>query len=264
MVPVAPDPLKDPAMPLKSTCRRLALCSATAGLLLAGATVLPGCEGFGQRVGTKVQSTLDNYAVHRNRGFEQYRAGDYRAAAESFRAAADRAASDVASHYWWAVSLINLGEYADAQLPLEQARAITSDTGPYVDRILDRLAEVYFQLGRTETLYEFLDETIVEYGRRSRDFQRQAYFMTKLGDLDGAKLAFIKAAHFADPGDASPYVALADFQESIGQRDKARRALRYAYFINPEYDNLAQRLAGHGVVLGPAAGLEPPRPLTLD
>ncbi len=257
-------------MPMPS--RRCACFSpaslATAALLLAGSAGLPGCQGTGRQVGAtvnqKVSNTLDNYAVHRNRGYEQYRAGDYRNAAESFRAAADRASSDVASHYWWAVSLINLGQYADAQLPLEQAWAITSDDGSYVSRILDRLAEVYFQQGRTEKLYAFLDETIERYGRESRDFQRKAYYLTKSGDLDGAKLAFVKAANFAEPGDASPYVSLADFYESVGQSSNARTALRYAYFIDPEYPNLPGRLAGYGVVLGPSAGLQPPRPLTID
>ncbi|MEM1444551.1 MAG: tetratricopeptide repeat protein [Planctomycetota bacterium] len=244
------------------------VCLLTVAPLLLAASALSGCNQtrtqVGDAVDQKVTDTLDNYAVHRNRGFEQYRAGDYRNAAESFRAAADRAASDVASHYWWAVSLINLGQYSNAQLPLEQAWAITPDEGSYTTRILDRLAEVYFQQGRSEKLYTFLDETIVRYGRQSRDFQRKAYYLTKSGDLDGAKLAFIKAANFAERGDASPFVSLADFYESVGQSDNARTALRYAYYIDPEYDNLAGRLAGYGVVLGPAAGLEPPSPLTMN
>ncbi|MEM8781420.1 MAG: tetratricopeptide repeat protein [Planctomycetota bacterium] len=257
-------------LPRTAVRRRARSAALAAGLpvatcLLAAVVALPGCKNardhVSHTVDRSVTGTLDNFAVHRNRGYEQYRAGDYANAAESFRAAADRSSSDVASHYWWAVSLINLGQYADAQLPLEQAWAITDDDGPYTSRILDRLAEVYFQQGRSEELYTFLDEAIVRYGRQTRDYARKAFYLTKSGDLDGAKLAFIAAANFAEPGDAGPYVSLADFFESVGENPKARVALRYAYFIDPEFENLAGRLAGYGVVLGPAAGLQPVLPL---
>lgn len=233
-----------------------ALCGVFVLSLLTFAT---GCEPTKQ----KVSSTLDGYGVHRNRGYELYRAGDYTAAADSFKKAADRNGADVASHYWWATSLLNLGRFDDAQLPLEQAWAISSEQSEYLPRILDRLGEVYYQQGRVEKLYSFLDEVTTRYHHQSRDYQRQAYYMVKTGDLDGAKTAFIKAANFAGPGDATPYVALADFYESVDQPANAKLVLRYAYAINPEAAEVAGRLRGYGVVLGPAAGLTPPRPLVL-
>ncbi len=231
------------------------------GVLLACVSLLgaAGCEATKD----KVARTLDGSGVHRNRGYELYRAGDYAAAAESFKKAADRNSTDVASHYWWATSLMNLSRFDEAQLPLEQAWAIASEKSEYLPRILDRLAEVYYQQERYEKLHAYLEEVTERYRHQTRDYQRQAYYLTKTGDLDGAKTAFIKAANFAQRGDATPYVALADFYESVNQPDHAKLVLRYAYAVNPDAANVGGRLRGYGVVLGPAAGLEPPRPLVL-
>ncbi len=228
-------------------------------LMAAALTLVPGCESAKQ----KVANTFDGYAVYRNRAYDLYRAGKFDQAAVQFKEAAARNGADVASHYWWGTSLMNLARYDDAQLPLEQAYAITDADGAYTARILDRLAEVYFQQQRYEKLHAFLDEVTQRYHQQTRDFLRQAYYQVKTGDLDGAKLAFTKAANFAEPGDASPYVALADFYESVRQPDNAKLVLRYAYHINPEYKDVPGRLRGYGVVLGPAAGLEPPQPLVL-
>ncbi len=231
----------------------------TATVLAGSMALIPGCTPVKQ----KISRTLDGAAVYSNRAYDLYRAGKYEAAAQQFQEAASRSASDVASHYWWGTSLMNLGRYDEAQLPLEQAWAITTEEGSYTARILDRLAEVYFQQQRHEKLHVFLKEVTAQYHQQSRDFLRHAYYQTKTGDLDGAKLSFIKAANFADTGDASPYVALADFYESVNQADAAKTVLRYAYWINPQTKNVAGRLRGYGVVLGPAAGLVPPRPLVL-
>lgn len=208
--------------------------------------------------------TLGSYARYSNRGSELFRAGDYEGAAEQFREAANRSASDVSSHYLLGVSLIKLGRYGQAQRPLEQAMAVASRTSTFNGRIRDRLAEVYYQQGRIEKLHAFLEEAVAEGGQRPRDYLRQANFLQRTGDLDGARLALRKAAYFSDPGDPQPHLELADFYELIGDTEAARRSLRHAYFLQPDHPEVGPRLEGYGVVLGPAAGLRPPAPATLE
>ncbi len=233
------------------------------GVLCVGASVLTGGALLGSATGCKKQQVveaLDNYALYRNRGFEQYKAGNFAGAAASFREASNRRGRDVTSLYWWATSEMNLGRYNEAQFPLEQAYAIAPDHPEWTARVLDRLAEVYFQQGRQEKLRSFLTETTEQFGRNTRDFQRQAFYLLKIGDLDGAKLSLRKAAYFAPAGDASPYVAMADFYEAVNDQPSARQSLQYAYYIDPETPNVAARLKGYGIVLGPSAGLQPPSP----
>ncbi|BAM04138.1 tetratricopeptide repeat protein [Phycisphaera mikurensis] len=225
--------------------RRLALAAATLGLTLP----LLGC------VGTPSAST---FAANRNQGFTLYQAKRYEAAADQFRAAAQKNGADVASHYWWATSLINVKRFDDAQFPLEQALTLAPDDPKWTPKILDRLASVYEAQDKPERLYALLDEAIANGGQDPRDYNRKAFYLMKIGDFDNAEDALRKSAAFSEPTDPEPYVLLADFYESVNNRPAARQNLRYAYYLDPEHLDVAGRLLGHGVVLGPAAGLRPP------
>ena len=77
------------------------------------------------------------------------------------------------------------------------------------------------------------------------------------GDIDQAKLAYRKAAFFALPGDAEPFLTLADFYESIGDTANAVTALRHAYTVTPKDRQIHDRLRRYGIVPGPTAQLPP-------
>ena len=226
--------------------RRLPLLAALAVALPLGTT---GCVGG---------PSASTYAANRNRGYSLYQDGRFEAAADQFQAAAQKNGADVASHYWWATSLINAGRHGDAQFPLEQALAIAPDHPEWTPKILDRLASVYEAQERPEKLYALLDDAIARGNQNPRDFNRKAFYLTRIGDFDNAEDALKKAAAFSEKTDPEPYVLLADFYEFVNNRPAARQNLRYAYFLDPERPELAGRLKGHGVVLGPAAGLRPP------
>ena len=200
----------------------------------------------------------NTFAANRNLGYELYQQGRYEAAADQFRAAAEKNGADVASHYWWATSLLNADRHNDAQFPLEQALTLQPNHPEWTPKVLDRLAQVYEAQDRPEKLYALLDDAIATGNQNPRDYERKAYHLTRIGDFDNAEVALKKAAEFAEPTDAAPYVLLADFYESVNNRPAARQHLRHAYFIDPEHPEVAGRLQGHGVVLGPSAGLRPP------
>ena len=231
---------------MPAASRRLPLLAAVLVALPLGGV---GCVGG---------PSASTYAANRNKGYGLYQDGRYEAAADQFRAAAEKNGADVASHYWWGVSLINAGRPGDAQFPLEQALAVAPDHPDWTPRVLDRLASVYEAQGRPEKLYALLDDAIARGNQDPRDFNRKAFYLTRVGDFDNAEDALLKAAAFSEPTDPEPYVLLADFYEFVNNRPAARRNLRHAYFIDPDRPELAGRLKGHGVVLGPAAGLRPP------
>ena len=75
------------------------------------------------------------------------------------------------------------------------------------------------------------------------------------GDIDQTKLAYRKAALFAKPGNAEPFLTLTDFYESIGDTANAVTALRHAYTITPKDQQIHDRLRRYGIVPGPTATL---------
>ena len=230
---------------MRSASRSLLLAALAAGVVLP----LAGCLG---------NVTASTYAANRNQGYDLYKQGRFEQAADQFRASAEKNGADVASHYWWATSLINAGRFDDAQFPLEQALTLAPDDETWTPKILDRLASVYESRGDPAKLYALLDQAIADGNQNPRDFERKGFYLIRVGDYDNAEVALLKNAEFSPPTDAAPYVLLADFYESVNNRPAARRNLRHAYFIDPEFPDVAGRLEGHGVVLGPAAGLRPP------
>ena len=146
---------------------------------------------------------------------------------------------------------------------MEKALALRQDDPKITPRILDRLAQAYYEQDRPENLTAFLARTAEFYGQ-PRDYLRQAKYLVKVGDVDSAKLAYRKAAYFAPSGDASPYIAIADFYISIDDQTNAATALRYGYYVNPKDGEVADRFRQLGLVPGPTQSLEPPKPEMLQ
>lgn len=139
----------------------------------------------------------------------------------------------------------------EAELMLEQALSIRHDY-PETPQIIDALAEAMYRQGRTVTLYALLEDATINYGT-SHDYIRQGNYTALSNDPDAAEVAFTKAAIFADPDDPKPYLAAADFYESINNIPKAKIALRRAYGLTPSDPVVINRLQQHGIVPGPTA-----------
>jgi cytochrome c-type biogenesis protein CcmH/NrfG len=103
-----------------------------------------------------------------------------------------------------------------------------------------------------------LQQAADRYGR-PEDYLRQGVYLGKSGDVDGAKLAFAKAIRFAPKDDATPFIALAEFYDSLGSGADALTALRQAYYVAPDNVHIAEEIRRHGMVPGPTVALEPQR-----
>lgn len=147
------------------------------------------------------------------------------------------------------------GNWIDAQHGYEQVISLRPDN-PDVPLWLDKVAQCLFKQGRSDALRDMLRNANEQYGT-SHDFLRQANYLTKLGDMDEARIAYQKAAHFAPKDDAEPYIAMAAFYELLGDKGNAIHTLREAHAINPDNQSVADRLRHYGIVPGPAAGIQP-------
>ena len=191
---------------------------------------------------------------------KSYEAGDYAAAAERYYAVTDYAEHDWEAHYYLGLCYLELGEPIKAQTSLEQALAVKENSKLWAPPILDALAEAYFQQERYEAMYAFLREAIDTYGTW-QDFARQARYMAKAGDNDGAALAYYKACTFSNRTSAAIYVEAADFYVAIADYKTAVKYLKWAYFLDDQYPQIGERLERLGVVPGPTLRVQPPAPI---
>lgn len=195
----------------------------------------------------------------RERGHEALDRGNAPEARQTFAQAVERRPADAKAHYGLGLARLELDRPLDAQLAFEKALAVKHDDPELTDEILDGIAEALFRQERFAQLHAFLDETARYYGQ-SDDYLRQARYLVKMGDLDAAVVAFRKAAYFAPEGDAEPYLEMSTFYDSINDQPNALRALRYAYWVNPEHPEIPDRFRSFGKVPGPTLREEPPKP----
>jgi len=207
-------------------------------LLAVTAAILPACE---------------TAPYLRQRGYEAFQTKQYEKAAQYFAKALDKDPSSWQSHYYQGLIYLQEKRALDAQLVLEMALSIKTSELKTSD-ILDALAESLYQQNKAAALHAILAEACDTHGT-SDDFLRQGRYLSLLGDADNAKVAFEKAAHFDDRTDAGPYLAMADFYESISDTESTVRALRQALHLEPDNEQIHERLRRHGVIPGPTIAL---------
>ena len=195
----------------------------------------------------------------RYRGLKAFDRGSYAEARPLLEKAVSRNDADWLVHYRLGQILLAENDPVRAQSHLELALAVRGEglpQEPETPDIIDALAEAMYQQGDYPKLMGFCDEMSRRYGT-PRDHMRKGALLARMGDHDSALVAYIKAVKIAKAGDAEPYVALADFYESVGKKDDAVLMLRRAHGIEPRDLVIADRLRGHGVVPGPTAELPP-------
>jgi tetratricopeptide (TPR) repeat protein len=195
--------------------------------------------------------------VYRDRGVAAYERGDLVEAKQNFAMCLQGDPTNRVCHYHIGLIALEQDEPAEARRHLEIAYALTRDSKRYEyysPDLPDALAEALFRQGNYPKLVGFCEELIAESGKVA-DYLRLARYMHRMGDPDSAVVVYRKAARIAPPDDPSPYVAMADFYEALGQTDLALEALRRAYGINPDNAEIAGRIRSYGLVPGPTVAL---------
>lgn len=220
---------------------------------LAGLTLTAGCKTFiDQAKGTN----------HRQVGEAAYNRGEYELARQKFQTAMDIDPTAYRTRYWMGKAELALGRPVIAQSEFEYALEVAPKTAPLRPDILDGIAEALFVQGNRDRLHTFLAEASVNGS--TRDYLREAKYLVATGDPDAAVVAYRKAARFAAADDEEPYLAIADFYESVNDVPNAVTALRYAYYLDPKNPDIPDRFRKFGIVPGPTLKLEPPKPEMLN
>lgn len=194
----------------------------------------------------------------RRQGMESLWANDVGRADDRFSKAIAQEPTDWKSQYYVGVVRLKQKRPLDAQLALEKALTLRSRHGDETQDILDHLAQSLYDQNQPANLSAMLQKAADDYGT-VRDYLRQGTFLGKIGDVDGAKLAFRKGIKMAPTDDPQPFIALADYLESAGDTQGAIRSLKMAYSIMPRSERLAERFRRYGIVPGPTVPLEPER-----
>lgn len=226
---------------LQAMSRRLVLCL---GVL---AVVLPslGC-GF-------------NASYQKQEALKEMDRGEYHAARNRLLEVTQQSRSDWEGHYYLGLVHLELDEPVKAQTQLGQALAVQDRNPEWTPKILDAMAQSLYDQDRPDELFAFLRAQIDRYGTWE-DYARQARFLAKSGDIDGAALAYRKAAYFSKNRDEDIYLEISAFYESIGDQDRAVQALKWAYWINPQHTQIPSDFRRLGLVPGPTLREEPPKP----
>lgn len=193
----------------------------------------------------------------RQQGLNAYADKNYDEARKQFNRAVAAQPEDWKSLYYLGMLDLRAGQSLDAQLKLEKSLSLRPDSEE-TPKILDALALSLFNQKKYDNLTALLQQSVDRYNK-SQDYLRQGDFMVKMGDVDGAKLAYTKAVHFATPTDTTALVALAQFYDSLGLNAEALLAWRQAYYVNPDDIQVSDAIRAHGMVPGPTIALEPQR-----
>lgn len=218
-------------------------------LVLAGGAMMTGCEA---------NPFLRRTAV------EAMAVKDYGKAERALIQALQQQPGDGRAQYLMGLVRLEQGRNLDAQLHLERAWSLMHDAPHRADEpdpvppILDALAESIYRQGEKTTLTAMLRNAASEY-QQSQDFLRQADYLIRIGDIDGAKLAFRKAQRLSNPRDPEPYLRMAKLFESLGDRENTITSLRHAYAIRPKDETVQSELRRMGVEPGPGVGIAPER-----
>lgn len=208
--------------------------------------------------------------MKREKGVAAMKSGDHATAESKFQEVVTKRPDDWRTQYYLGLNYLKQNRPLQAQVALEQALQLAPEKpqslegNAFLESILDNLAEAYLRQNRFDSLSAFLQKTASYYGETD-DYLRQARFLARAGDVDGAKAAFQKAGAFADKTDPSPYVEAARFYEDVGDVPSAVQAYQYAYYVDwqdlsTSDARILDGLRKHGVVPGPTVASEPPKP----
>lgn len=154
--------------------------------------------------------------------------------------------------YKLGVSQIRTGNAKAAAANLREAL----DVEPLNDKIADAQADALLATGDKEALTAYVNRLASERGRVA-DYLRVARATQAIGHLDEAQTALVTAAKIDGGKSVDVQLAIAKFYTQIGDKARAARRLRMAYFLSPENAEVNAMIRAIGEIPGPTFALVP-------
>jgi Tfp pilus assembly protein PilF len=217
------------------TLTRLVILAAFSVTLLAG-----GCAK---------QRTLPKVRLDGDRALERQ---NFDKAEADYAEAVERDPGDYRHRVGLGRAFMGMEQYNNAREQFELAYAIRPDD----PQVLEHLADSMLAAGADADLYDLL-HTRAEARQTAEAWFLLGRYMVQAGDIDVAERALLTAARMDGGQTAEVQVALADFYESVGDRENALERLRMALYLDPENEDLMLRIREYGEVPGPSFALQP-------
>ena len=217
------------------TLTRLVILAAFSVTLLAG-----GCAK---------QRTLPKVRLDGDRALERQ---NFDKAQTDYAEAVARDPGDYRHRVGLGRAFMGQGQYDEAREQFELAYA----TRPDDPEVLELLADSMLAAGDNAALYDLL-HTRAEARQTAEAWFLLGRYMVQAGDIDVAERALLTAARMDNGQTAEVQLALADFYESVGDREKALERLRMALYLDPQNEALMLRIREYGEVPGPSFALQP-------
>lgn len=200
---------------------------------------------------SKIRRTLALSDIHIQAGVAESR-GEDETALELWTEYVNRRPQSVLGEYRLGMVETRLGLYHQAAGHLR----IAYDLTPGNLKHLDALSNALLLGNRTESLMKLLRETIDE-GKPGTGYLRLAHFAQQAGQMDEAREALILAVSQDQGKSIQPYIAMADFAESIGDTITEIEHLRMALWFDASDPDILARLESKGMISGPSLVIDP-------
>lgn len=188
----------------------------------------------------------------RESGDRNYTRGDYQAALTDYKEFTERLPGDPTGRYNLGRAYLAAGQPVHARENLFIAHSQRPDSDEY----FDALCESLLAAGQHEELYRIARQRALDR-QGVGDYLRVARYTQRIGDADQTEQALITAARLDGGSSASVQMALVDFYESIGDRERAMERLRMAYYLDAADPAVSRRIRGYGEIPGPTFGMRP-------
>jgi len=212
----------------------------------AGVSALGGCSTV-----HKVKRTLALNDLHIQAAMAEEN-GDDAKAYELWTNYVERRPQSALAEYRLGVVETRMGKLNEAIGHLRVAH----DLKPGEIMYLEALAGTLAQADRVGSLMKLLNETVDE-GEMGSGQLRLARYARRVGLMDEAKNALEQAIIAFQGTSSAPYLEMAEFANSIGDRDLEVLNLRYALSFDASDEAVLSRLGAMGMIPGPSLALIP-------
>ncbi len=199
----------------------------------------------------KVKRTLTLNDIHIQAAIAENKGDDIQAH-ELWSEYVDLRPQSVLAQYRLGMVEMRLGNFEQASAHFR----IAHDLKPGNIEYIEALAEALAQAGRSDSLMKLLHETIEE-GEPGSGQLRLARYAQRIGFMDEAREALLLGIARDAGQSPTPYLAMADFANAIGDRDTEIKYLRYVLWFDRADPTILARLESLGLIPGPSLAIAP-------